>query len=62
MLWCLSIDFIFEDIPFLKRWIELDWDTKWKHEWSEETSRQAAEYYFNTYAGASSCRCAQLWC
>lgn len=39
----IYIDFIFEDIPFLKRWLKFDWDTKWSHEFSEETSRQVAE-------------------
>ena len=28
----------------------MDWDNKWSHEFSEETSRQVAEYYFNAYA------------
>jgi phosphodiesterase/alkaline phosphatase D-like protein len=28
----------------------MDWDRKWKHEFSEETSKQCAEYYFNAYA------------
>ena len=27
----------------------MDWDNKWSHEFSEETSRQVAEYYFNAY-------------
>lgn len=45
----IYIDFIFADIPFLKRWLKFDWDRKWSHEFSEETSRQVAEYYFNTY-------------
>jgi hypothetical protein len=27
----------------------MDWDNKWSHEFSEETSRQCAEYYFNAY-------------
>lgn len=39
----IYIDFIFEDIPFLKRWLKFDWDTKWKHEFSEETSRYVGE-------------------
>jgi PhoD related phosphatase len=43
------IDFVFEDIPFLKRWIEMEWDHKWKNEFSEETLKQVAEYYFNAY-------------
>jgi hypothetical protein len=39
----IYIDFIFEDIPFLQRWLKFDWDTKWHHEFSEETSRHVAE-------------------
>jgi hypothetical protein len=46
----IYIDFIFEDIPFLKRWIDMEWDHKWAHEFSDEVSRQVAEYYFNAYA------------
>lgn len=42
-------DFIFADIPFLKRWLKFDWDLKWTHEFSEETSNYVAQYYFNTY-------------
>ena len=45
------IDFIFKDIPFLKRWTssEMDFDTMYKHEFSEEVSTQCASYYFHTY-------------
>ena len=42
-------DFIFKDIPFLVRWLKMEWSDRWKHEFSEHTAKQTAEYYFNTY-------------
>lgn len=43
------IDFIFEDIPFLKRWIEMEWNVRWQHEFSAKTEAEVSEYHFNTY-------------
>ncbi|KAI5480135.1 hypothetical protein MNV49_001795 [Pseudohyphozyma bogoriensis] len=46
----IYIDNIFEDIPFLKRWIEMPFEgVKWKHEFSEETAKYCASYYFFSY-------------
>lgn len=42
-------DFLMLDIPWMQKWLKMEWDTKWKHEFSEETSRQVSEYYFNLY-------------
>jgi len=47
----IYIYFIFKDIPFLKRWTqEMEYEVMYKHEFSEEVSRQCANYYFCTYA------------
>ncbi|KAL8292292.1 hypothetical protein RQP46_001758 [Phenoliferia psychrophenolica] len=45
----IYIDFIFKDIPFLKRWVEMEWEHKWTHEFSAETSMYCASYSFFTY-------------
>lgn len=45
----IYIDFIFKDIPFLKRWVEMEWEAKWTHEFSAETSKYVASYSFFTY-------------
>lgn len=43
------IDFIFDDIPFLKRWTQMKWDKKWSHEFGDRLRQQVEEYHFNTY-------------
>ncbi|ORY84400.1 hypothetical protein BCR37DRAFT_391981 [Protomyces lactucae-debilis] len=39
------IDNIFDDIPFLKRWVEMDWNTKWQHEFSQKTEEEVCRYH-----------------
>lgn len=43
------IDFIFDDVPFLKRWVSMEWNAKWKHEFSAKTEAEVSRYHFNTY-------------
>lgn len=43
------IDFIFDDVPFLKRWVQMKWNEKWTHEFSEKTENEVSQYHFNTY-------------
>ncbi len=43
------IDFIFDDVPFLKRWVQMEWEIKWAHEFSDKTKQEVQEYHFNTY-------------
>ncbi|KAK4697921.1 hypothetical protein P7C70_g8134, partial [Phenoliferia sp. Uapishka_3] len=45
----IYIDFIFKDVPFLAAWIKMEWDVKWAHEFSYETSEYCASYSFFTY-------------
>jgi hypothetical protein len=42
-------DFIFKDVPFLVRWLKLEWTDRWKHEFPQHVAKQTAEYYFNAY-------------
>ncbi|CAF3487666.1 unnamed protein product [Rotaria sp. Silwood1] len=43
------IDFIFEDIPFLKHWIDMEWITKWSCDFQDDLREQVEQYHFNTY-------------
>jgi len=43
------IDMIFDDIPFLKRWVGMEWNHKWKHEFSAKTEHEVSQYHFNMY-------------
>jgi hypothetical protein len=47
------IDFIFEDIPFLKDWTQMEWDQKWTHAFDDDCKTKIEEYYFNA--------CAENW-
>lgn len=46
----IYIDFIFEDIPFLRDWINMEWDQRWTYDFSEDSKAEVERYYFNTYA------------
>lgn len=43
------IDFMFEDVPYLKQWIDMEWNWKWTCDYLEELNEQVEEYQFNTY-------------
>ena len=43
------IDFIFEDIPFLKTWGEMKWNDKWTCDFQDDLRQQIEQYHFNTY-------------
>ncbi|CAF0795217.1 unnamed protein product [Adineta ricciae] len=43
------IDFIFEDIPFLKDWVDMEWNAKWTCDFRDDLREQVEEYHFNTY-------------
>ena len=43
------IDFIFEDVPYLKDWVEMEWNSKWTCDFREDLQEQVEEYHFNTY-------------
>ncbi|CAF1449810.1 unnamed protein product [Rotaria sordida] len=44
------IDFILEDVPFLETWTHMEWNKKWKCEFTEEAKQEIEQYYFNNYA------------
>ena len=44
------IDFIFEDIPFLRAWVNMQWNEKWTTDFRDDLREQVEEYHFNTYA------------
>jgi hypothetical protein len=44
------IDFIFEDVPFLRAWINLEWNEKWTTDFRDDLKEQVEKYHFNTYA------------
>ncbi|CAF0896204.1 unnamed protein product [Adineta ricciae] len=43
------IDFIFEDIPFLRAWLNMDWNAKWTTDFRDDLKEQVEQYHFNTY-------------
>jgi hypothetical protein len=43
------IDFMFEDVPYLKDWVEMDWNEKWTCDFRDDLKQQVEEYHFNTY-------------
>ena len=43
------IDFIFEDIPYLKDWVDMEWNIKWTCDFREDLEKQIEQYHFNTY-------------
>ena len=43
------IDFIFEDVPYLKEWVEMEWNEKWTCDFRDDLHQQVEEYHFNTY-------------
>ena len=43
------IDFIFEDIPYLKEWVEMEWNQKWTCDFRDDLNAQVEEYHFNSY-------------
>ncbi|CAF1415609.1 unnamed protein product [Adineta ricciae] len=44
------IDFIFEDIPFLRAWVNMEWNQKWTTDFRQDLQDQVEQYHFNTYA------------
>ncbi|CAF4078633.1 unnamed protein product [Rotaria sordida] len=44
------IDFIFEDVPFLRAWINMEWNQKWTTDFRDDLKEQVEQYHFNTYA------------
>ena len=43
------IDFIFEDIPYLREWVEMEWNQKWTCDFRDDLKEQIEQYHFNTY-------------
>ena len=50
------IDFIFEDIPFLRAWVNMQWNEKWTCDFRDDLKEQVEQYHFNTYAENWNCR------
>jgi len=43
------IDFLFEDIPFLRAWLNMEWNARWTTDFRHDVRQQIEEYHFNTY-------------
>ncbi|CAF0772633.1 unnamed protein product [Rotaria sordida] len=43
------IDFIFEDIPYLQDWVNMEWNKKWTSDFHNDLKEQVEEYHFNSY-------------
>jgi hypothetical protein len=43
------IDFMFEDVPYLKEWVDMEWNEKWTCDFRDDLKQQVEEYHFNTY-------------
>jgi phosphodiesterase/alkaline phosphatase D-like protein len=41
---------IFEDIPYLRAWVNMEWNEKWTTDFRADLKEQVEEYHFNTYA------------
>ncbi|CAF1291619.1 unnamed protein product [Adineta ricciae] len=52
----IYIDFIFEDVPFLRAWVNMEWNAKWTTDFRDDLKEQVEEYYFNTYVENWNCR------
>ncbi|CAF2727286.1 unnamed protein product [Rotaria sp. Silwood2] len=50
------IDFIFDDIPFLRAWINMEWNERWTTDFRDDLKKQVEQYHFNTYAENWDCR------
>ena len=44
------IDFIFHDIPYLRDWVDMEWNEKWTCDFRDDLKEQVEQYYFNAYA------------
>lgn len=44
------IDFIFEDVPWLRAWVNMDWDARWITDFRDDVKEQVEQYHFYTYA------------
>ncbi|CAF4911948.1 unnamed protein product [Rotaria sp. Silwood1] len=43
------MDFMFEDIPYLKDWVDMEWNEKWTCDFRKDLEHQVEEYHFNSY-------------
>jgi hypothetical protein len=43
------IDFMFEDVPYLKEWVNMEWNEKWTCDYRDDLKQQVEEYHFNSY-------------
>ncbi|UJR10873.1 hypothetical protein I4U23_015060 [Adineta vaga] len=44
------IDFIFEDVPYLRAWTNMEWNEKWTTDFRDDVKEQVEQYHFYTYA------------
>ncbi|CAF1328464.1 unnamed protein product [Adineta steineri] len=43
------VDFIFEDVPYLKEWVDMEWNQKWTCDFRDDLKEQIEQYHFNSY-------------
>ena len=43
------IDYIFEDVPYLRDWVDMPWNEKWTCDFRDDLREQVEQYHFNTY-------------
>ena len=44
------IDFIFEDVPVLRTWVNMEWNARWTTDFRDDLKEQVEQYHFYTYA------------
>ena len=44
------IDLIFQDIPYLRIWVNMEWNEKCTYDFRDDLKEQIEKYYFNAYA------------
>ncbi|CAF1272490.1 unnamed protein product [Adineta steineri] len=44
------IDFMFDDIPFLRAWRNMAWNARWTTDFRDDVKEQVEQYHFYTYA------------
>jgi hypothetical protein len=43
------IDFIFEDVPFLRAWLNMEWNARWTTDFRDDLKEQVEQYHLYTY-------------
>jgi hypothetical protein len=44
------MDFLFQDIPYIRTWVNMEWNEKWTCDFRDDLKEQVEQYYFYAYA------------